>query len=186
MLDLIMLAAAAGDVVHGAAAHGVEPTEPAAFGIGPGAWVAASMAVLIVVMIWRKVPGIITGGLDKSIAEIKRQLDEAKSLRAEAEALRREYADKIANAERDAAAMLDHARHEADAIVAKAQTDTTAVIGRRERMAQDKIAAAERAAIADIRARTATVATTAARRLIKDGHTPEADKTLVDQAIGAI
>lgn len=181
MLDLMLLTAAAG--------HGVEPAEPVAFGVpylGPGVWVAASMAVLIAIMLWKKVPGIITGGLDKSIAEIRKQLDEAKSLRAEAEALRQEYADKISNAERDAAAMLDHARHEADAIVAKAEVDTTAVIGRRERMAQDKIAAAERAAIADIRARTAVVATGAARRLIKDGHSAEADKTLVDYAIGAI
>ena len=114
MLDLALLAAAA---EH--AAHGVEPAEPVVFGfIGAGAWVAASMAVLILIAIWKKAPGIVTGGLDKSIAEIRHQLDEAKQLRAEAEALRKEYADKISGAERDAAAMLDHARHEAEAIVA--------------------------------------------------------------------
>ena len=181
MLDLTLLAVAA---EHGV--KGVEPVEPAAFGIGPGAWVAASMLVLILIALWKKAPSIVTGGLDKSIAEIRHQLDEAKTLRAEAEALRKEYADKIAGAERDAAAMLDHARHEAEAIIAKAETDTTAVIARRERMAEDKIAAAERTAIADIRARTATVATTAARRLIKDGHSEQADRMLVDQAIGAL
>ena len=35
---------------------------------------AAAMAVLILVMIWKKVPGLITGGLDAGIAEIKKQL----------------------------------------------------------------------------------------------------------------
>jgi F-type H+-transporting ATPase subunit b len=185
MLDLSLLAAAAEHAAH--AAHGVEPAEPVAFGfIGAGAWVAASMAVLILIMLWKRVPSIITNGLDKSIAEIRHQLDEAKQLRAEAEALRQEYADKISGAERDAAAMLEHAKHEAEAIVAKAETDTTNVIARRERMAEDKIAAAERTAISDIRARTATVATAAARRLIRDGHTADADRTLVNQAIGAI
>jgi len=42
--------------------------------------------------------------------------------------------------------MLDYARAEADGIVAKAEADATAAISRREKMASDKIAAAERAA----------------------------------------
>jgi F-type H+-transporting ATPase subunit b len=174
MADLSLLAAAA-------------EAEPVAFGfIGPGAWVAASMTVLILVMLWKKVPGVITGSLDKSIAEIKKQLDEAKSLRAEAEALRKEYADKIASAEKDAAAMLDHARHEAEAIVAKAETDTTAVIARREKMAEDKIAAAERSAISELRARAAAAATNAAGGLIRNGYSADADKAQVDKAIAGI
>lgn len=179
MVDLSLLAAAAGE-------H-AEKAEPMAFGlIGPGAWVALSMAVLILVMLKVKVPSIITGTLDKGIAEIRKQLDEAKALRAEAEALRKEYADKIANAEKDAAAMLDHARHEAEAIVAKAQADTATVISRREKMAEDKIAAAERAAIAELRARAANAATVAATGLIKGNHSAQADSALVDQAIAGI
>jgi F-type H+-transporting ATPase subunit b len=182
MADFSLLAA----VASHAAEHGVE-AEPVAFGIfGPGVWVALSMTVLILVMLWQKVPGVITGSLDKSIAEIRKQLDEARTLRAEAEALRKEYADKIAGAEKDAAAMLDHARHEAEAIVAKAESDTTAVIGRREKMAEDKIAAAERAAISELRARAAVAATQAARGLIRDSHSADADRTLVDQAISGI
>ena len=183
MHDPAMLSLLAG-AAHAAAGHEVEP---AAFGIiGPGAWVALSMTVLIVVMLWQKVPGMVTGTLDKSIAEIRKQLDEAKALRAEAEALRREYADKIANAEKDAAAMLEHARHEAAAIVAKAEADTTAVIGRREKMAEDRIGAAERAAIADLRARAASAAAYAARGLIRDRYSPDADRAMVDEAISEL
>lgn len=163
----------------------VHHAEPSALGLPPSAWVAAAMAVLILIMIWKKVPGLIAGGLDSSIAEIKKQLAEAKALRAEAEVLRKEYADKIANAEKDAAAMLDHARHEAEAIVAKAEVDTAAVIARREKMAEDKIAAAERAAIADLRARAADAAATAAGRLIATKHDAAADKAVVDQTIAA-
>lgn len=160
---------------------------PAAFGVvGPTAWVALAMTVLILVMLWKKVPRTIASGLDASIAEIRKQLDEAKALRAEAEALRKEYADKIANAEKDAAAMLEHAKHEAEAIVAKAEADTSDVIARREKMAEDKIAAAERAAVADLRARAAEAATAAARGLIASKHTAQADKALVDQAIAGI
>ncbi len=169
--------------VAGAPAHHAEPE---ALGLTPGAWVALSMAVLIGLMIWKKVPGLITSGLDASIAQIKQQLDEAKSLRADAEALRKEYADKIANAEKDAAAMLEHARHEADAIIAKAEVDTAAVISRREKIAQDKIGAAERSAVAELRAKTAEAATAAARSLIAANHSAKADKSLVDEAISGL
>src|SRR6195952_1491447 len=104
---LYLLAHAAVANVSGAA---VEHPEPHAFGLNPMAWVALSMLVLILIALYLKVPSMLTSGLDASIAEIKKQLDEAKSLRAEAEALRQEYATKIPNAEKDAAAMFDHAR----------------------------------------------------------------------------
>lgn len=186
MPDFSLLAVAA---EHGAeaAGHVAEHAEPMAFGfVTPGMWVALSMTTLILIMVWKKVPGLITSGLDGSITQIRKQLDEAKALRAEAEALRQEYAGKIANAEKDAAEMIEHARHEADAIVAKAQADTTALIARREKMAEDKIAAAQRGAVADLRAKAAAAASTAARGLIAANHDAKADKALVDEAIAGL
>lgn len=180
MADLLTLLSAAAE--HGG--HGA--AEPTVAGFGAGWFVALSMTVLILVMLWKKVPGMVTSGLDKSIAEIRHQLDEAKQLRAEAEALRKEYADKIANAEREAAEMLDHARHEAEAIVTKAEADTTDLIARREKMANDKIAAAELAAVQDLRNRAAEAAARAAGALIKGKHDASADKALIDQAIAGI
>lgn len=166
---------------------GGEHAEPVAFGfIGPGAWVGLSMLVLILIMVYLKVPKMITGMLDSSIAAIKAQLDEAKALRAEAEALRKEYADKIAGAEKEAAAMIEHAEAEADAIVEKAKADTKALIARRERMAEDKIGAAERGAIDELRAAAASAAAQAAGKLIAEKHDAKADKALVDGAIAGI
>ena len=173
---LILLAAGA--------AH--EAAEPSALGLSPGAWVALSMTVLIVVALLLKVPAMLTGMLDAGISDIKRQLDEAKQLRAEAEALRQEYATKIAGAEKDAAAMLAHAKTEAEAIIAKAEADTTVVIARREQMASDKIAAAERSAVSELRAKAADAATAAARGLISANHKAKSDKALIDEAIAGI
>ncbi|MCW1384444.1 hypothetical protein OLX02_16605 [Novosphingobium sp. KCTC 2891] len=167
---------------HGA----VHEVEPSALGLNPGMWVAAAMLVFLLVLVAKKVPGTIVGGLDKQIDAIRKQLDEAKALRAEAEKLRAEYAAKIANAEKDAAAMLDHARHEADLIVAKAAADTQDVIGRREKMASDKIAAAERGAVDDLRAKAAAAAAAAAGQLIASNHGATADKALVDGAIAGL
>lgn len=149
-------------------------------------WVSLAMAVLIGVFIWKKVPGLIVGGLDAKIAEIKKQLDEAKDLRAEAEQLRDEYAAKIASAEKDAEAMMDGAKREADAILAKAEADSEAMVARRQRMAEDKIAAAEREAIEGVRASAANAAAVAARGLIADRHDSEADKKLADDVIASL
>ena len=63
---------------HGAeaAGHVAEHAEPMAFGfVTPGMWVALSMTTLILIMVWKKVPGLITSGLDGSITQIRKQLD---------------------------------------------------------------------------------------------------------------
>ncbi|MDP5104381.1 MAG: hypothetical protein NWP98_10690 [Erythrobacter sp.] len=160
--------------------------EPAVLGLDSYQWVALAMTVLIAVFVWKKVPGLITGGLDSKIAEIRNQLDEAKTLRAEAEALRNEYAAKIASAEKDAEAMMASAQDEADAIRARAEADSVTMVARRQRMAEDKIAAAERAAIAEVKASAVTAAAAASRKLIAERHDSTADRTLADTVIASL
>lgn len=157
-----------------------------ALGFDDYGWVAIAMTVLLAVFIWKKVPGMLTSGLDAKIAAIREQLDEAKSLRAEAETLRDEYAAKIASAEKDAEAMMDGARQEADAVLAKAESDSEAMIDRRQRMAQDKIAAAEREAVNEVREKAALAAAAASRSLIAEKHTSSADSKLADEVISQL
>ena len=176
MADIMTLLASGADGHH---------AEPSVFGIDTYQWVALAMAVLIGVFLWKKVPGIITGGLDAKIAAIRAALDEAKTLRAEAEALRAEYAAKIAGAEKDAEAMLAGAREEADAIRAKAEADSEVMVARRQKMAEDKIAA-ERAAIAEVKARAVTAAAAASKALIAKAHDGEADRKLADEVIASL
>jgi len=167
-----------------------EPHAPAAaleaLGLDPSAWVALAMATFLAILLWKKVPGAIGKALDKKIAAIREQLDEAKQLRAEAEALKAEYEAKAALAGAEAQTMLERARHEADAIVEQAQADSAALVERRARMAEDKIGAAERAAVAEIRARAAGAATAAAELLIRQRHDAGADKAMVDQTIAGL
>ncbi|MBO6526300.1 hypothetical protein [Erythrobacter sp.] len=160
---------------------------PELWGLEPYQIVSVAMLVLFAFAFFgAKVHKIIGGGLDGKIAAIKEQLDEAKQLRAEAEALRQEYADKIAGAEKDAEAMLANAQHEADAILEKAEADSKAMVERRKRMAEDKIAAAEREAVEDVRNRAVSAATEASRTLIASKHDAEADKALADKVIAGI
>jgi F-type H+-transporting ATPase subunit b len=163
-----------------------EQAEATALGLAPPAWIALAMLVVIAIMIWKKVPGAIGKSLDDKIALIREQLAEAEELRKEAEALKAEYQKKSKSADKDAAALLERARHEAEEIVAKAKTDAAALIDRRSRMAEEKIAAEERAAVGELRATAAEAAARAAARLIAERHDPKSDKKLIDQAIGEI
>lgn len=173
---------------HGETTAGVEhpgghAPEPTAFGLDAPAWIALAMIVVLAIVVWKKVPAAIGRALDHKIAAIRHQLDQAAQLRSEAEALRAEYQAKADAAEQERQTMLEHARHQAEAIVEQAKSDTNALIERRSRMAQDKIAAAERQAIEDIRAHAATAAAAAATRIISEELGPEADKAMVDQTI---
>ncbi|MEM8696806.1 MAG: F0F1 ATP synthase subunit B [Pseudomonadota bacterium] len=154
-----------------------------AFGLDTYGWVAVAMLVVIGLMLWRKVPSTVAAAMDRKIAEIRAEIDEAAKLRSEAEALKAEYEAKTANADQEAAAMLDRAREEADSIVAQAEADADALIERRQRLAEEKIAAAERSAVAEVRAKTASAATAAAAALIEQKHDADADKALIDRTI---
>lgn len=168
-------------------ASGATHESPSLWGFEPYQWVSIAMLVLFAIAFFgAKVHKTIAGGLDKRIADIREQLDEAKDLRAEAEALRNEYAAKIAGAEKDAEAMIESARGEAEGLVAKAEADSKAIVERRKRMAEDRIAAAEREALEDVRNRAITAATAASRSLIGSKLDADADRALSDKIIADI
>ena len=159
---------------------------PTALGLDPTGWVALSMIAVFAIMVWKKVPAMIGAALDKQIAGIRSQLDSAATLRREAEALKAEYEGKLQSAAAESAAIRERAEREAKELVAKAKDDVKTLIARRQKMAEDRIAAAERAAIADVRNAAADASVGAARALIAQGHGPAADQVLVDRAISEL
>ena len=82
--------------------------------------------------------------------------------------------------------MVERARTEAAGIVAQAEADAAALVERRTRMAEGKIAAAERAAIDQVRSRAATAAAAAAERLLREKLDAKADKAMVDATIAGL
>ena len=167
---------------HEAAEH----VYPTAFGIAPHGWTAIAMLVVFAIMLWAGVPRIIAGILDSRIEGIRKQLDEAAKLRAEAEALRDDYAKKSLEAEKDIAALRAGAEKQAVEIVEKAKADAAALIERHKLLAGEKIATAERNAIDELRAKAATAAAAAARELISEKHGEAEDRQLADRIIADI
>jgi F-type H+-transporting ATPase subunit b len=174
---------------HQTTSHTAAPehhAEPTAFGLDAPAWIALAMVAVFALLIWKRVPAAIAAALDKKIASIRVQLDEAAQIRAQAEALRAEYEAKASQADAEVATMLDRARTEAQGIVAQAEADAAALVERRARMAEDKIAAAERTALEEVRAKAASAATAAAEALIRDNLDAAADKPMIDSTIAGL
>ncbi len=153
----------------------------ASFFAEPRNWVAAAFVVFFL-LFGRKLWGAIAQMLDDRAARIRAELDEATRLRTEAEAMLKD-----AQARRDAAVteakqLLDGAKVEAARLVQQAAAEAEAAARRREQMAMDRIAAAEKAAVDEVRTTAAEVATIAARQVMADGLSAEADGRLIDQA----
>jgi F-type H+-transporting ATPase subunit b len=163
--------------------HGGGNAEPTFYGFNAPMFISLAMIIVIALMIWKKVPGAIAKALDSKIDTIRQQLAEAESLRKDAEALKAEYEARTKSADKEAATILERARHEAEAIVAQAKESADALVERRQRMAEDKIAAEERAALDQLRATTADAARKAAAQLIRERVDAKADEAIVGEAI---
>jgi len=154
--------------------------------LSPPWFIALAMIAVLAIIVWKKVPAAIGNALDQKIEGIRSQLAEAESLRKDAEALKAEYVEKTKSADKEAASILERAKHEAEAIVAQAKENADALIERRQRMAEDKIAAEERAALDQLRATVAEAARGAATRLIRERIDADADEALIGDAIKGI
>ncbi|MDR3531761.1 MAG: F0F1 ATP synthase subunit B [Rhodopila sp.] len=148
----------------------------------PKNWVVVAF-VLFFVLFGKKLWGALSGMLDARAASVKAELEEASRLRREAESMLRDAEKQRADALADAKALIEGARAEASRVTAAAAAEAEASAKRREKMAIDRIAAAEKAAVDDVRLAAADVATSAARQVLAEGLSADADAVLINQAI---
>ena len=148
----------------------------------PRNWVVIAF-ILFFVLFGKKLWGALSGMLDARAVAVRAELEEASRLRREAESMLRDAEKQRADALTDAKALIEGARAEADRLSAAAAAEAEASAKRREKMAIDRIAAAEKAAVDDVRLAAADVATSAARQVLAEGLTADADSFLIDQAI---
>ena len=145
-------------------------------------WATVAFFIFVGAMIYIKVPGLLTKSLEDKIAKIQNDLDEARKLREEAQALLAKYERKRKEAESEAAEIVEAAQEEAQRIAKEAKVSLEEMIARRTRAVEEKIAQAEAHAVAEVRARSADVAVDAARVILTDQMAEKGDG-LVDAAI---
>lgn len=149
----------------------------------PAFWVAFSLFLFLALIVWKKVPGLIGGALDKQIAGIRSQIEQARQLRAEAQALLARFEQDQKEAASTARELVATAEREAKLITDEAARALDELIARRTAIAADKIAQAEAAAIKEVRKVAVESATVAAARLIADNLGDKDRDVLVTTAI---
>lgn len=129
-------------------------------------FVAAAFFIFIGLLIWKKVPGLVVGALDRRAAEIKSELETARGLREEAQALLARHQREQRDAAQRAQELITAAEREAKLITEEAERNLNELIARRESLARDKISRAEADAVKEVRQVAAAAATAAAAELI--------------------
>ena len=146
-------------------------------------WVAVAFFIFIGLLIYMKVPGMIAESLDQRADAIRKELDEARRLREEAQDLLADYQQKQRRADDEAKAIIEQAEREALSIKEQSEKALAESIERRSRIAEEKIARAEAQALAEVRAAVVESATSAAERVLQKRVTGGTADGLVDQAI---
>ena len=129
-------------------------------------WAFISLIIFIGVVIYLGVPKMIAGMLDSRIKKIEEDLNEAKRLREEAQALLAEYGRKRKEAESEAEDIVIAAQEEANRCARKPPKSLKDMVARRTQAVEQKIAHAEAQALAEVRSRSADVAIEAARVIL--------------------
>lgn len=146
-------------------------------------FVAFGFLLLVGLFAYLGVHTMMAGALDKRGERIKADLDEAKRLREEAEAVLASFAQRLKDAEVEAANVVAQAHAEAERLGKEAASRLAEFVARRTKQAQDKIATAEAQAMADVRAAAADAATKAAAVVLADKSKGEFGDRLVEKGI---
>jgi len=149
----------------------------------PEFWVAVSFFGFLALIAYFKVPGMAMKALDERADAIRNELDEARRLREEAQAMLADYERKQRGAEKEVESIITLAKEEAEALAAETRVNLKDTLERRAKIAEDKIARAEEQALGEVRAAAVNVAIAAAEQIITKKMTAAASKKLVDQSI---
>ena len=148
--------------------------------------VLIAFILFIGVLFYFKVPGMLSKMLNDRSTGIQSELDEARSLRDEAQALLASYERKHREVQEQADKIVAQAKIDAEAAADQAREDLARSIERRMAAAEDQIASAQAAAIKEVRDTAVTVAIAAARDVIAKQMTAADANKLVDDAISQV
>lgn len=151
--------------------------------MGAEFWVGVAFFLFVGLMLYMKVPKMVAEGLDQRADAIRKELDEARRLREEAQDLLADYQQKQRRADEEAKAIVEQAQREAQSIKEQSEKALRESIERRSRNAEEKIARAEAQALAEVRGAVIDAATSAAERVLANRVKGDAASGLVDESI---
>lgn len=149
-------------------------------------WATVGLVLFLALVVYLKVPAMLAKSLDERAGRITNELDEAKRLRAEAQALLVEYQQKRKEAEAEAAHIVAAAEREAEMLTAEARQKTDEFVARRTALSEQKIKQAETDAINSVRATAVDIAIAAAEKVIVQKADPLTQASLFSKAVSEV
>ncbi|OUD10268.1 ATP F0F1 synthase subunit B [Marivivens niveibacter] len=148
--------------------------------------VTLAFLLFVGVLVYFKVPGKIGEMLDGRADSISKELNEAKAIREEAQALLASYERKQQEVQEQSARIVATAKEEAEKAAAQAKLDIAESVQRRLTAAQEQIANAEASAVREVRDSAINVAVSAARDVVAKQMTAASANKLIDDAIATV
>ncbi|RTL75636.1 MAG: ATP F0F1 synthase subunit B, partial [Bradyrhizobiaceae bacterium] len=106
-------------------------------------WVAIAFVLMLAIFGYFGVHRTIAAALDNRSARIRKELDDARRLKEEAQSLVAEYRARRQSAEREAQEIIAAAKADAERIAVEAKAKMEDFVARRTKSAENKIAQAE-------------------------------------------
>ncbi len=149
-------------------------------------FVALAFATVVAAFLYLKLPQRLLAALDAKSAEIANELEQARKLREEAQALLADYETRRKSAEQQAEVILTEARETAQRLAEESRTAMQTQLERRTLQAEIKIARAEEQLVGEVRAAITQLAVDAAAHLIETGMSAQQANALIEQNISEL
>lgn len=177
---------AAPEAGHGApaAAHGEGHGEEGGHS-GLGVWKWVNFAILAGLLGWAiaKNAGPFFQG---RIAEIQKDINEAREVKAEADARAAAIEKRLANLDSELATLRSDARREMESEAARIQDETKRIVARSGEQAEQEIASLAKAAETELRRETSRLALGLAEQKLKARMSPEAEQALAERFVSGL
>lgn len=148
--------------------------------------VTIAFLVFVGILLWKNVPKLLGRMLDDRAQMIRNELDEARLLREEAQALVASYDAKMKEVAEQSARIVASAKDDAKAAAVQAKADLQASIARRVAAAEDQINAAVKSAELAVRNEAIAVSVAVAAEVLSKQMTKDGAAASVEAAIDEV
>jgi len=131
-------------------------------------WVAVSFFIFCGVLIYLKVPQKINSSLTNQINEIKKEIDVAEKIKAEAKNLLSNYENKIDKSKKETKTIVNNAKKDCEKIILEKTEKFHQLMENRKKNAEQKIAQMKENALSDIKNISIKISIKAVKNLIKN------------------
>ena len=131
-------------------------------------WVAVSFFIFLGVLIYFRVPQMISSALNNNINTIKTEVDNAESLKEESKNILSEYEKKISKAKSEVKQMIDLANEESEKYTLQTNKELHIQMENRKKNTEDRIRQMKNEALRDIKNASVEVSFQAVEVLLKN------------------